>query len=97
MQLLEPEVWKAINSIHNELMATGTEGSTPKQPSVSLRSPKRKAETASSNVNVPTAKEPVSALEGDVASGGKSPRGKLCYLRAKCGQAIWEGRAKCLK
>ena len=83
MQSLEPEVRKAINSIHNELMATGTEASNPKQPSISPRNPKRKAEAASSNVNVPTTKEPVSAQEGDVASGGKSPRGKLLLFAGK--------------
>jgi hypothetical protein len=32
MQSLEKEVRTAINSIHDELVATGTEGSTPQQP-----------------------------------------------------------------
>ena len=34
MQSLEREVRSAINSIHDELVATGTEGPAPQQPTM---------------------------------------------------------------
>ncbi len=97
MQSLEPEVRKAINSIHDELMATGTEGSTPKKPSASRRSRQREAEVAAPNANATTAKEHVSAPEEEMVRTGKPPRGKLLLFAGKIRASDWGCASKYLK
>ncbi len=91
MQSLEPEVRKAINSIHHELVATGTEGS----PGNRLRLlPKAKNRRRQSPVRMQTLHQPrrknmLRKARGRTQESRRAAR--FCYLRAKCGQTIWEG------
>ena len=83
MQSLEPELRKAINSIHDELMATGTERLIAKKPSASRRSRQREAEVASSNAN---ANNSEGARERSERGDGKGRKSAARQAFAICGQ-----------
>lgn len=91
MQSLEPEVRKAINSIHGELVATGTRGSTRKTPAV----------TALSSSREPVFYRPERQRfinHGQQSRSGKREGGRgrpaarqdFAICGQKCGQTIWE-------
>jgi integrase len=84
MQSLEPEVRKAINSIHRELVATGTEGSTRKPLAAVARSKKQTSAIASKDANASSTTEKDHAPESERENAGGPPRGKILLF---CGQS----------
>ena len=80
MQSLEPEVRKAINSIHDELVSTGTEGGPTEQTPVAVSRPRQ---TVDANIHAPSAKKPVSASEGEMERAGRPPLGRLLQFAGK--------------
>jgi integrase len=84
MQSLEPEVRRAINSIHDELMATGTEGTGPQPPAgASPRSPERDAETGVPKPSERLIRQRERIRKGEEERAGKPPRGKLLQFAGK--------------
>jgi len=98
MQSLEPEVRTAINSIYAELVGTGTTGPTPEQPvtldanAAGSKADLRGVFTQASSSTM----EPKNGSRREEKKTVVPSRGKICYLRAKCGQEIWRTSAKLL-
>lgn len=88
MQSLEPEVRKAINSIHHELIDTNTEGSTRKPIATVARSEKKTSAIGgeSAGASSTTEKNTLQKARGTTQKARRAAR--FCYLRPKCGQTI---------
>ncbi len=81
MQSLEKEVRTAINSIHDELVATGTEGPTPQQPAAAPAG-SLKGEQNLSNISQDRSPRQ-NTKEGEETKIEASPRGKLLQFAGK--------------
>jgi hypothetical protein len=84
MQSLEREVRSAINSIHDELVATGTEGPAPQQPATTSR----KAPDHTTGENTPIRegsfrKQPKNTTEGGAKKTVVPSRGKILLFAGK--------------
>ncbi len=82
MQSLEPEVRKAINSIHHELEATGTEGSIRKPPAAVARGGNGKLR-AQVQTNASSTKEEERTPESERENAERLPRGKILLFAGK--------------
>ncbi len=84
MQSLEKEVRTAINSIHDELVATGTEGPTPQQPlAASARSSEGGGNLSNSNHDCSSRIERQNNKEGEKKTIVVPFRGKLLQFAGK--------------
>jgi len=83
MQSLEREVRSAINSIHDELVATGTEGLAPQQPTTSGKAPDH---TTGENTPIRDGsfkKQPKNTTEGGAEKTVVPSRGKILLFAGK--------------
>jgi integrase len=85
MQSLEPEVRRAINSIHDELMATGTEGQTTKPTGGAQRSGGNRA------TKPDPAMEAESKEQREEGKKAVPPRGKILQFAGKMRASNLEG------
>jgi hypothetical protein len=84
MQSLEKDVRSAINSIHDELVATGTEGPTPQQPTLkSSRVLERKADGNAIVQENRRAMEQKNNTEGEEKQPSTPLRGKILQFAGK--------------
>lgn len=83
MQSLEPEVRKAINSIHHELVATGTEGSTRKPFPAVAPSKNQASAIVGEKRNASSSAEKKHAPESERENAGSPPRGKILLFAGK--------------
>jgi hypothetical protein len=84
MQSLQREVRTAINSIHDELVATGTEGPAPQQPAAtSARAPESEVDPRALVQERSSTKERKSASEGEEKKKDVPSRGKLLQFAGK--------------
>jgi len=87
-----------INSIYSELVGTGTTGPTPERPATfGPNAAGREADHGVFTQARSSTMEPKNGSGREENQTAAVPsRGKICILRAKCGQAIWRGTAKLL-
>ena len=84
MQSLEREVRTAINSIHDELVATGTEGPAPQQPATtSGQLPDRPTEENIPSRDRSRTKELKNTTEGEEKKTVAPSRGKILLFAGK--------------
>ena len=90
MQSLEKEVRTAVNSIHEELMGTGTDGPASQQSGKPQQASERKENSAAIIKEGDSTKERRDAQEGEERKQEIQTRGNLFAI---CGQTVWEGRS----
>ena len=94
MQSLEKEVRTAVNSIHEELMGTGTDGPASQQSGKPQQASERKENSAAIIKEGDSTKERRDAQEGEERKQEIQTRGKLLQF---AGKRFGRGEAKCLK